>query len=446
FRYGGRPGFTRKGEVEPGVDCPHGSTTNFVNPEQIKSALARQKWRSQQEIDWIVNPPGLDQAEGGPSILYTITTRAISYRGYNKGIETYVNPWAAEDTGQPQVTSRIAEGFNLDGKIGPHDFVSPDGEKGIDNALYRAWGCDAFSRGDGNALFAAQTKDSIRTGLFSIVLRISGNQDPRNDSDATLEIGYSPDKTIKDARGGIAMDYSYRILDSALYTRLKAKIKNGVVETKQVEHLHMPGLATNTKLAWEDSNFSKGKIRLNIASDGLSATGLIGGYRNWRDVYAESITNTGGAGGEDSAYHEDHVAMYYALRRNADSMFNTKSRSYDGISTAYRIKMASAYVVDADKPIDVPTQLGFEPWRKPAFDALKANFIKGVETRIPQDVPPGTGEAQYPRLERSLKGLPSRDFFLKVLDRPHFPDGVGIDGDEGYPIDDEGNRIDKRGN
>ena len=55
-----------------------------------------------------------------------------------------------------------------------------------------------------------------------------------------VEIGYSPDKIVKDARGGIAIDYSYRILKSAQYTKLKARIKNGVVETEQVEHLHTP--------------------------------------------------------------------------------------------------------------------------------------------------------------------------------------------------------------
>ena len=25
FRYGGRADFSRKGEIEPGIDCPHGS-------------------------------------------------------------------------------------------------------------------------------------------------------------------------------------------------------------------------------------------------------------------------------------------------------------------------------------------------------------------------------------------------------------------------------------
>lgn len=444
FRYGGRPGFTRTGEVEPGVDCPHGATNtnSYTNPEQIKSSLARQKWRSQQEIDWIANPPGLDQIKRGPEAAQGIAFRALSYRGYKKGIETYVNPWAAEDPGQPEVTSRIAEGFNLDSKIGPHDFVSPDGEKGIDNALYRAWGCERFSRGNGNSLSAVQTMDSIRTGLFTIVLRISGNQDPMNDSDATLEIGYSPDKTVKDTRGDIAIDYSYRILNSALYSKLKAKIKNGVVETEPVGHLHMPCLAADARQVWEDSNFFKGKIRLRIAPDGWSATALIGGYRNWRDVYAESIAFQGGAGAADASYHEDHIAMYYALRRNVDGMYNSNTAKYEGISTAYRMKMVSAYVVDADKPMEVPVVLGYMTWRRKGFDALKANIINGVETRIPQDVPPFTLEAYFPRLERSLEGLPSKDFFLKTLDRPHFPDEVRIDPDEGYRIDDQGNRID----
>src|ERR1700733_3803643 len=61
FRYGGRADYSRASEIEPGVDCPHGSTTHFANPNQTKIAVARQPWRSQQEVDWISQPPGLDQ-------------------------------------------------------------------------------------------------------------------------------------------------------------------------------------------------------------------------------------------------------------------------------------------------------------------------------------------------------------------------------------------------
>ena len=141
------------------------------------------------------------------------------------------------------MTSRIGEGFNLDGKIKPKDFVSPDGEKGIDNQLYRAWGCDAPWRGaDGNGTLVLRSNDKMLEGLYTIVIRISGNKDPMNDDDATLEIGYSPDQIMKDARGNVGVDYSYRILKSEQYTKLKARIKDGVVETEQAD-IHMPQIA-----------------------------------------------------------------------------------------------------------------------------------------------------------------------------------------------------------
>ncbi len=424
FRYGGRPDYSRGSEIEPGVDCPHGSSIHFSNDTQTKTAVARQKWRSQQEIDWISKPPGLDKVRAPVETRFWIWDRAVSYRGYKKGIETYVNPFATDDPGEPEVTSRIGDGFNLDGKVGPRDFVSPDGEKGIDNALYRAWGCDAPWRGNGNATLDLRANDKMQEGLYTIVIRVSGNQDPMSDSDATVEIGYSPEKIVKDARGGVAADYSYRIVQSAQYTRLKAKIKDGVVETEQVEHLHTP------RIAWfydqtGDTNFTQGKIRLNLAPDGLGGTGLIGGYRNWRDLYAENTFAQDG-GQQGIREHEDHVALYYALRRNADGMYNPQTGKNDGISTVYRITMTAAFVIDPSKPMNIP-KLTAEEDRKAAFEATKLAVIKGTDTRIPQLVPPGTSEFGIGITERNLKDLPSKDFFLKTLYRQHYP-GEDEDG------------------
>ena len=138
FRYGGRAGFTREGEIEPGADCRHGSSTHFADDVRTKNAVAQQKWRSQQEVDYIAAPPGLDEVRGPNLTRFYIWDRALSHRGYKKEIETYVNPFAAEDPGQPEVTGRIGDGFNLDGKVKDTDFVSTDGEQGVDHALYRA--------------------------------------------------------------------------------------------------------------------------------------------------------------------------------------------------------------------------------------------------------------------------------------------------------------------
>jgi hypothetical protein len=263
-----------------------------------------------------------------------------------------------------------------------------------------------------------RANDKMIEGLYTMVIRVSGNQDPLNDSDATVEIGYSPEGIVKDARGGIATDYSYRILKSALYTKLKGKIKNGVVETEQVEHLHSP------RIAWfydqtGDTNFSKGKIRLNMAADGHNATGLIGGYRNWHDLYAENTFAQDG-GQQGTREHEDAVSLYYALRRNADGIYNEKTGRYDGISTVYRIRASAAFVVDPDQAMEIPKLAPEEP-RKAAFEGIKQAVIKGAATLNPQAVPPGTTEASYPALEHEMDGLVSREYFLKTLDRPHYP-------------------------
>src|SRR6185369_6253392 len=368
--------------------------------------------------DWVTHPPGLEKVRAPNLTQRHIWHRALAYRGWRRDIETYVNPFAAEDPGQPQVTGRIGDGFNLDGKIGSHDFISPDGEKGIDNALYRAWGCDAPWRGGGNATLDLRANDKMLEGLYTMVIRVSGNQDPTNDSDAVLEIGYSPENIVKDARGGIATDYSYRILKSSLYTKLKAKVKNGVVETEQVDHLHSP------RIAWfydqtGDTNFRQGKVRLNIAADGHNATGLIGGYRDWRDLYAENTFAQDG-GQQGTREHEDAVSLYYALRRNADGIYNERTGRFDGISTVYRIKASAAFVVDPDTAMEIP-KLAPEEARKAAFEGIKQAVIKGVATLTPQPVPLGTTEGSYPALEHEMDGLVSREYFLKTLDRPHYP-------------------------
>jgi hypothetical protein len=82
--------------------------------------------------------------------------------------------------------------------------------------------------------------------------------------------------------------------------------------------------------------------------------------------------------------------------------------------------MSTAYVVDPDKPMEIPILAGDEP-RRQSFIAIKENTIKGIETRTPQPVPPGTTEAALPFVE-NIRDLPSKAYFLKTLDRPHYPD------------------------
>ncbi|MFO1246757.1 MAG: hypothetical protein U1E93_00715 [Alphaproteobacteria bacterium] len=419
FRYGGRAGMA---ETAPAADCARGSATHFNDEAEMRKALSRQRWRSKQEIDYIIAPPGIEKARLPTYVRFYVWGRAVSYRGWRKGIETYVNPFAAEDPGQPQVVSRIADGFDLDGNRNTGGFTSPQGARGIDNALYRAWGCDAPFRNPASGTLDLRENTQMQEGLYTVVIRMSGNQDPLNDSDATVEIGYSPDKIVRDARANVAPDYSYRIVKSEQYTKLKANIRNGVVETEQVDRLHVP------RIGWfpdqmGDADFHRGRLSITIDADGRAASGFVGGYRNWLDLLAENtFAQTGAEQGIRD--HEDAVGLYYALKRNADGMRDLKTGRYTGISMAYRIKAVPAHVVDPAEPAQV-RRLGADESRNRGFESVKAAMIRAVTTRIVQEVPLGTGEAQFPAMENTIVDLPSKEFFLKTLDVPGRLDSNG---------------------
>jgi hypothetical protein len=148
------------------------------------------------------------------------------------------------------------------------------------------------------------------------------------------------------------------------------------------------------QIAWfhnqtRDAFFRQGKIRVVVNSDG-SAAGLVGGYRDFRDLYTQNaFTQSGGVQGVRE--HEDHVALYYALRRNADGMFNAKTGRFDGISSAYRLKLVPVFVVDPDGPMGIPRRES-EEGRMRAFNDTSAAMIKAVNTLIPQAVPPTSTE------------------------------------------------------
>jgi hypothetical protein len=84
---------------------------------------------------------------------------------------------------------------------------------------------------------------------------------------------------------------------------------------------------------------------------------------------------------------------------------------------AYRIKAVPAHVVDPAKPAEV-RRLKEDERRRKGFETVKTTMIKAVTMKIVQAVPLGTGEGQFPAMERTIADLPSKDFFLKNLDAP----------------------------
>jgi hypothetical protein len=361
FYYGGRGG-----TEEPGTDCPKGTI-----PILDYKTVLKTRWRTDAEIEKLTLPV----SAGGEG--ERVISPAMQHRGFRKDIDTYINPFTAPDAGMQQVTGRIAEGFDLDGTAGSGGFISPGGQRGIDNAFYRAWGCIMSYRGTPyHAYLSQRANDKMLDGLYTMVIRLSGNADPMNDDHVTFEVAYSPDHVVKDPLGNVVKDVSFRVVKTEQYSKLKARIRGGVLETEQAD-LRLP------EFSWGETNrgealFQKGRVRLTLGKNG-ELSGLVGGYRDWREVYGRDTFNVPSGGAtRETYYHQNQIAMYYALKRNADAMPDPKTGRNTAISTAFRFTAKPAFVVDP------PVALAVDQPPYPGGDKAmmeRQRFVQAITTR-----------------------------------------------------------------
>jgi len=364
FYYGGRGG-----TEEPGTDCPKGTIPILDYKTVLKTS-----WRTGAEIEKITLPVSAG-GEGERAV-----SPAMQHRGFRRDIDTYINPFTAPDAGMQQVTGKFAEGFDLDGNAASGGFISPGGERGVDNAFYRAWGCIMSYRGTPyHAYLSQRANDKMLDGLYTMVIRLSGNADPMNDDNVAVEIAYSPDHVVKDPMGSVIRDVSFRVVKTAQYSKLKARISNGVLKTEQAD-VRMP------EFSWGETNrgealFQKGRVRLVLNKEG-GLSGLVGGYRDWREVYGRDTFNVPSGGAtRETYYHQNQISMYYALKRNADAMPDPKTGRNTAISTAFRFTAKPAFVVDPPAPLalDQPPYPGGEK----AMTERK-RFLEAITTRAVQ--------------------------------------------------------------
>jgi len=116
----------------------------------------------------------------------------------------------------------------------------------------------------------------------------------------------------------------------------------------------------------------------------------VGGYRDWRDVYTQNAF-TQSAVCRVFASTKITSRCTNALRRHADGIFNAKTGRYDGISSAYRMKLVPVFVVDPDKPMDILSGKAKSGEGRPLMTRAAA-MVKAVNTLVPQNVPPSSGE------------------------------------------------------
>lgn len=258
-------------------------------------------------------------------------------------------PGIVRDPGLITPSIKLARGLDLDGHSGKgrpaagtckhENLGSPDGRSGIDNQLFRVFGCVKGHMGH-LGFHPQYANEQRRNGMLSVLVRIDGIDDFEQDDEVYVSILYSLDKMTKNADGKLILaDYTYRLTDNPEYSfysfRFPGRIEDGTIVTDRVESMQV-NLALDSELTLHDAG-----MRLQIMEDG-SLKGVLGGYQDWRKILMVNGSST-----QEVNYGLEVPGIYNALRRYADGMKDPVTGQCNGISSAYDIEGVPAFIPPA---------------------------------------------------------------------------------------------------
>ena len=312
------------------ANCPKG--LNPLSDEYYKRELKRLGYKD-AEVEKLMK----DFPSGEYVPLVTMRGRIDG-----KPANIFANPWSQPDPGLKTVEGKDGYGFNLDGKVGPNDFIDPESkETGIDNGLWRAVGCthNYHISAPSYANYPYAQWDGTRDTSGAWLLEITAN-DWTNDDNVTVTIDKAIDVIARDANGNTVRNMTFRVDPSSRSkTVMHAKIKNGELRTDtfNMQFVSDPGVMPEFKL-------QNAKMRLTFKQDG-SLFAYLGGYHEWMPIYWSMAQ--GGWTFEHST-GIDLPAQYYALKRFADSNPDPKTGENRSISGTWSFDAVPAYVLHSE--------------------------------------------------------------------------------------------------
>jgi hypothetical protein len=281
-------------------------------------------------------------------ILYPdATKRTVVGTRLAREAETWIPSTKPEGLPYYEIKGNIGLGLNLDGKIGPNDFISPDGEKGIDNQLYRAIGCTRnFRAGGETSILTPQWRTRSRYNIF--VIELTGVDNLTNSDHVTVTTYRGMDKLLADATGTNFMPGGTQTLDlrwgKRFIQKFHGKIVNGVLTTEAADLIMPAASVYDPRDGASDILFHAMRFKLKLAPE--SAEGYMGGYADidtW--YYNSNFTRDAlhqGYGGTSAP------SMYRALKRLADGYPDPKTGENTAISSALNVKFTQVFIRHPD--------------------------------------------------------------------------------------------------
>lgn len=318
-------------------------------------------------------PEGLNDAPDNKDVIARITDPAIREQLYKSQPEDLVHlmthrgpnwanvchleaavadpdvpagPLSIPDPGHKLVEGRISYGLDLDGNAdgsatettcAHENFESPTGQKGIDNQLFRVFGCTVGFGPQGwfRIYGQQQMRDGDRTWLVEVV----GVEDERNSPDVEVNIYDGADAMIKDPTGDILAGISYNaVSDTRRHAKTRGRIVDGVLTTEPID---VTWLKLRFAGAQIPSTITGARLQLEIQPDG-KMKGVLAGYQNWQDIY-RLLVHTGA--NDELPLFFTCPGIYRAFERAADGGRVPGTNSCSAVSVSYDVELVPAHVI-----------------------------------------------------------------------------------------------------
>jgi hypothetical protein len=242
-------------------------------------------------------------------------------------------------------------GLDLDGRVSRRseggvcahdDFSAPDGRPGIDHQLWRVVGCTrGYQKGD---LIDDTGRTAIRSGGFTVLVEVSGLDDPVDDDAVEVRFFSSEDEPPAGAAGEILAGGSFEPHpDSRFHSATAAgRIRDGVLTTDPVD------LRLEIEIQVIDSAYwiRDAVLELELAADG-SGRGLVAGY--WDiDSFYEMMGRHYLASLAARFLGYTCPGLYRALHELADGHPNPETGACTSLSSAWQVEAVPAFILHSE--------------------------------------------------------------------------------------------------
>lgn len=240
-----------------------------------------------------------------------------------------------------EAAGAVSYGMDLDGMLGPEDFVSPDGERGVDNQLYRAVGCIANFNGAGGTLVQFTNQNLQKHVYNRIVIEITDVDSLTNDDSVAVTSYRGREPLMTNATGQGFLPGGTQTVDvrwgKSFIHSFHGKIVDGVLVTE-------PGDFTFPAAGgFEDTAIHRirgMRLRLNLTATG--AEGMMAGYA---DVETFHLMHNKVRSTHLQSYgQQPAVSLFKAMSRLADGYPDPVTGANTAISAAIAAKFTQIFL------------------------------------------------------------------------------------------------------